>query len=158
MISHMSDLLTPTAIAALAFLQQLLTTEAGKTFVEGIFKKFGEETAKAGLAASNALRQAIWDKLRGNSQTHPVFESAEQADITAVETLAEYLQQAMTEDGNFSEQVQNLAKQVLHIGKIEGHNVQNIYDGQGLQVNDPKAPTIQAGENATFTFNYGKDP
>lgn len=40
----------------------------------------------------------------------------------------------------------------------ENRNVQAIHGGQGMQVNEPNAPVIQTGPNATINFNYSEAP
>ena len=62
----------------------------------------------------------------------------------------------MKQEPAFADELQQIAQQIINIEKVEG-NVMNVFGGQGLQVNDPNAPVIQAGESANITFNYGKD-
>ncbi len=154
----MPEPLTATAIATLAFLDHLSRTDAGKTWIEGIFKKLGEKTLDLGLEKINALRKAIWSKLHGNPKVKAALEAAEQADVEAVETIAEDLQLAMNEDQAFATQMQEMAERIINIGKIEGKNIQNNYGGQNLQVNDPSQPVIQIQGNPNVYLGTQPNP
>lgn len=153
----MADPFSALGIAAFAFLSHFAKSEAGKKFIESIVGKLGEKTLEAGLKKAGELKAIIVKKLRGNAAVEEAIVAAERGDEKALQTVGAYLNVAMVEDETFATQVRQIAEQIINIGKIEGRNIQNIHGGQGLQVNDPNAPVIQAGEGASFNFNYGKD-
>jgi hypothetical protein len=66
--------------------------------------------------------------------------------------VIELLQREMDHDPKFARELHQMAQQIINIDSMEGRNIQNIYSGQGLQVNDPKSQVIQAGDNAKFYF------
>ncbi|MDJ0650650.1 MAG: hypothetical protein QNJ60_18310 [Xenococcaceae cyanobacterium MO_188.B19] len=76
--------------------------------------------------------------------------------------LTEYLRGELENDSVLQEQVQKLAEEIhLEItnNDIQARNVQNVTgQAQGLQVNDPNQPVIQAGDNAKFYFNTTPNP
>lgn len=144
-------------IAAFAFLSHFVQTEPGKKFIESIVGKLGEKTLEAGLKKANELKQKVVKKLQGNAAAERAIAAAEVGDPEGLQEVGAFLQLAMTQDEEFATQLRQIAEQIINVGKIEGRNVQNIYSGQGLQVNDPKSQVIQAGENAKFYFGVKED-
>jgi len=142
--------LTAAAIADLAF-RKFIESGAGE-----LAKKFTE----GAIVKMDALRQKIWNKLRGKPTAELAITSVEQGSKAELDRLIAYLQVEMDNDPQFKEEVQTLAQQIhqeIAIGEIIGRNVQQVFEGQGLQVNDPQAPVIQA-QNSPITFNYGVPP
>ena len=90
----------PIAIATLAF----IGTKVGEILVE----KFTE----AVLPKANALRQKIWDKLRGNPNAEIALQAAENGSATDLEVVADYLKIAMREDADFAGEVKQLAEEI----------------------------------------------
>ncbi len=136
--------LTAGAIASLAF------TKA--------FEKTIETFTEAALAKMNELRKKIWDKLRGNIEAESALAAAGKGSKPALDQVADYLQVVMTKDPKFAEEVRTLAREIdqeINIGKIQGQNVQNVYDGEAQQFNsnNSNAPVIQGGSGHTITFN-----
>lgn len=153
----MTEPFSALGIAAFAFLSHFAQSEPGKKFIESIVGKLGEKMLEAGLKKAGELKSIVVKKLQGNATAEQAIALAESGDEQALKTVGAYLNVAMVEDQEFAAQVRQMAEQIINIGRIEGKNIQNIYGGQGLQVNDATAPVIQAGENASFNFNYGKD-
>lgn len=153
----MSDPISTLTIAAFAFLSSVAQSEPGKKYIESIVGKFGEKTLEAGLGKIGELRRMIGEKLRGNVNAERAIAAADEGNEAAIEDVADYLKVAMKEDPDFATQIQQVAQEIINIGKIEGRNVQNISGGQGMQVNDPRSPVIQAGENAKFYFGSRDD-
>lgn len=148
----MADPLSALGMVALAFGSSFLQSEAGKKFIESIVGKLGETIAASGLEKANELRRAIWNKLRGNPNAERALSAAEQGNEKALETVAAHVQLAMAEDKEFAVQVQQIAEEIVNIGKIEGRNIQNVYGDQGIQINDPQDKVITARDNNTFNF------
>jgi len=71
--------------------------------------------------------------------------------------LETWLEARMAEDPQFAQELRQLAQeiqQVIQIDDVQAKNIQQVFGGSGLQVNDPQAPVIQTGENANINFNY----
>ncbi|MBW4528504.1 MAG: hypothetical protein KME18_25610 [Phormidium tanganyikae FI6-MK23] len=153
----MAEPISAVSIATLAFLTQLAQTELGKKFIESAVGKLGEKTLEGGLGLIHKLKGLIIGKMSGNAEAEDAIVVANAGEPEGIDDLAYYLKRVMKQDPAFANELQQIAQQIINIEKVEGRNVMNVFGGQGLQVNDPQAPTIQAGENANFTFNYGKD-
>ena len=101
----------PIAIATLAF----IGTKVGETLVE----KF----TNAVLPKANALRQKIWDQLKGNPNAEIALQAAENGNPADLEAVAAYLNVAMLDDPNFAEEVQKLAEEIEAEKKKEQGNI-----------------------------------
>lgn len=139
--------LTAAVLANLAF------TKCFETTIE----KFTE----AALSKMDKLRQKIWNKLRGNSNAENAIVAVEQGSKADLEKVAAYLQVALTEDEQFKQEVEQLAREIhqeISIGKVQGQNVQNVFGGEGQQFNSvsSNAPTIQGGSGHSVTINYNQ--
>ena len=153
----MADPLSALGIAAFAFLNGFMQSDQGKKFIESIVGKLGEKTLEAGLGKAGELKRKIVEKLRGNGKAAGAIAAAEVGDEKALRTIAAHLQLEMDEDETFATEIKQMAEQIINIGKIEGHNVQQNYGGQNLQVNDPKSEVIQNTGNITINHNHPKD-
>ena len=130
-------------------------------FVETGAGKLGEKLSEAVAAKIKALGEVVWNRLRGSETAVKVLEGAAEEKPEAVAALKQELDVLwQDEQSEFVKEVKQLATEIyqLHIGTQEGRNVMNVSGGQGLQVNDPQSPVIQAGSNNTFNFNYGSSP
>ncbi|MEO0373079.1 MAG: hypothetical protein AAF329_00350 [Cyanobacteria bacterium P01_A01_bin.17] len=142
--------LTVGAIAGLAFTKFLDTSasEAAKTLTPVVIDKM------------DALRKKIWAKLRGIPAVDELKATVEQGGkITEqqIQLLTPHLEAAMQTDPAFAEEVQQIARQIsqeINIGEILGRNVQNVYGGTAVQINDPNAPVIQGVSGGTVNINY----
>lgn len=106
------------------------------------------------------LAQAVWPRLKGNQEALKVLQAAEKGSVEDTQKLKNYLDALWTKNPEFGQQVQQLAKEIhfeLTRNDIQAENVQQIFDGQGLQVNNPAAPTFQA-KDSPITFNYHLPP
>ena len=137
----MSDPLTAGAIATLIF-----TTVVGKlteSLTEDAQKRLGKKL--------QAIKQLIGNKFQGRAKA--ALARADQGDKTDIETVTNYLGVAMAEDADFAQQVRALAyeiQQVIQIDQAQGQNVQNIFGGEGNQVNSPEGPVIMGGSGNTI--------
>ena len=153
----MVEPISTTSISTLAFMTQLAQTELGKQFIESVVGKFGEKTLEGGIGLMSKLKALIVSKLSGNPEAEAAIGTIETGEPEGIEDLAYHLKRVMKQEPAFAHELQQIAQQIINIEKVEGRNVMNVFGGQGLQINDPNAPTIQAGESANITFNYGKD-
>ncbi|MFG6105344.1 hypothetical protein U2F10_24025 [Leptothoe sp. EHU-05/26/07-4] len=146
----MSDPVTLTvgAIAALAF-TKFLESSAGEA---------AKKLTPTVLDKTESLRQKIWTKLRGIpavDELNAAVEKNGQVNESQVKLLTPHLEAAMKADDSFSQDIRQLASEIsqdINIGEILGENVQNIYGGSAIMINNPKAPTV-AGNNSHCTFN-----
>jgi hypothetical protein len=111
--------ITASTIATLAF-QEFVKSSAGE-----LAKKF---TADA-IAKMNALRQKIWDKMRGKPTAEAAIASIEQGSAAELDRLVAYLQVAMDDDPAFADEIRLMAQEI-HAGKIQDNSsmMQNNYD------------------------------
>ena len=142
--------LTVGAIAALAF-TKFLETSAGEA---------AKKLSPAALNKMEALRQKIWIKLRGIPEVEELNATVEQdGQVTdqQIKLLTPHLESAMKDDEAFAQAVRQLASEInqeITIGQILGENVQNVYGGSAVQINDPNAPVIQGVSGGTININY----
>lgn len=140
--------LTVGTIAALAFTKFLETTasESSKKLTAAILGKMDE------------LRNTIWNRLKGIPEVDELNSVAEkngQVTDQQIKLLTPYLEAAMKEDKEFAQSIRQLAfeiNQEINIGEIFAKNVQNIYGGSPVQINDPKSPVF-TGDISGGTFN-----
>ena len=141
--------LTVGTIAALAFSKFLETSagEAAKKLTPAVLKKM------------DALRAKIWAKLRGvpvADKLQNTVEKDERVTEQEIQQLTPLLEQAIKSDPNFAKEIQQLAieiNQEIEIGDILGKNVQNVYGGSPVQINDPTAPVftnVEGGVHITY--------
>lgn len=141
--------LTVGAISALAFTEFLKSgaSEAGKKLSETVLSKIG------------TLRQRIWAKLRGIPEVdelNTTVEKGEKVTDQQIKLLTPHLEAAMKEDEAFAQEIRQLASEInreTNIGQILGENVQNVYGGSAVQINDPNAPVF-TGDISGGTFNF----
>lgn len=129
-------------------------------FIEGGAGELGRKVTEGITNKIQQMGQAVWPRLKGNPEALKVLQAAEKGSIEDTQKLKNYLDALWTNNPEFGEQVQQLAKEIhleLTRNDIQAENVQQIYDGQGLQVNNPTAPTIQAKDSPT-TINYYLPP
>ncbi|MEO0538791.1 MAG: hypothetical protein AAF215_33650 [Cyanobacteria bacterium P01_A01_bin.123] len=141
--------LTVGSIAALAFIK-FIETSAGES---------AKKLTPAVLSKIDTLRQKIWAKLKGIPEVDELNATAEQGGkITEekIKLLTPRLEAAMKTDDAFAQEVRALASEIdqeINIGEILGRNIQNIYGGSPVQINDPNAPVF-TGDISGGTFNF----
>jgi hypothetical protein len=129
-------------------------------FIEGGAGELGRKVTEGMTNKIQQLAQAVLSRLKGNPEAIKVLQAAEQGSVEDTQKLTNYLNTLWTKNPEFSEQVQQLAKEIhleLTRNDIQAENVQQIFDGQGLLVNRPAAPTIQA-KDSPITINYHLPP
>jgi hypothetical protein len=145
--------LTVGAIAALAF-TKFLESSAGEA---------AKKLTPAVLDKIEALRTRIWNRLRGIPEIDELNATVEKGEFVTdqqIKLLTPHLEAAMKEDNAFAQEVRQLANEInqeINIGEILGENVQNVYGGSAVQINDPRAPIFTgdiSGGNFTFNTTY----
>ena len=139
--------LTAAVIADLAF-RKFIESGAGE-----LAKKFTE----GAIVKMDALRQKIWDKLRGSStKLDEALDKAQTGDLTSVGTIAKYLDVAMEDYPDFAEEVRGLVQEI-HAGKIQDNSsmVMNVSD-QATGYQTRNEVTNQGGENYTGNITINK--
>ena len=111
--------LTAAVIADLAF-RKFIESGAGE-----LAKKFTE----GAIVKMDALRQKIWDKLRGKPTAELAITSVEQGSKAELDRLVAYIQVAMDDDPQFADDIRLMAQQI-NAGKIQDNSsmTQNNYD------------------------------
>jgi hypothetical protein len=130
-------------------------------FYERVGSKLGEKAVELVPEKVKQLGQLVWERcLRGKPGTDEMLEKAANGLADDRKKLTEYLHQALDSDLDLKQDAETIAKEIcqtIQIDNVNAENVQQIFGGQGLQVNDPKSPVIQAGENAKFYFGVQPD-
>ena len=111
--------LTAAVIADLAF-RKFIESGAGE-----LAKKFTE----GAIVKMDALRQKIWDKMRGKPTAELAITSVEQGSKAELDRLVAYIQVAMDDDPHFADELQVMAQQI-NAGKIKDNSsmVMNVSD------------------------------
>ncbi|MEO0458252.1 MAG: hypothetical protein AAF152_16950 [Cyanobacteria bacterium P01_A01_bin.114] len=157
-------MLEPLSLAAATAIAKIVLDK----FYEGAGKKLEESATKLGgsvVEKANEkiqqLGQLIWQRcFKGKpADVAQLPEQAAKPDADAEQSkLSEYLGKVLDQDDVFTQQVKQLAGEIhqviVNMEDIKARNVQQNFGGQGLQVNDSKAPVIQA-KDSPITINYG---
>lgn len=144
----------PISVTAAAVLSYALPK-----LLDASIAKIGESLTEGSLSRIKQLGEQLLQKIRMRFQKHPeankVLVAAEQGSKDDIQKLENYLQGILEREPAFVEELQPIVQEIEQTIKIEAPNARNIQQvsgGQGLQVNDPQAPVIQAGDNNTFNF------
>jgi hypothetical protein len=138
----------------------LLATPIAKVildkFYEGLGSKLGEKVIEAAAAPIQKLGQAVWNRcFKGKPGTDRLLEAAAKGSEPELKQVRDYLLKEM-ENPDFVSMVKPIGQEIhqviVEMEYVNARNVQQIFGGQGLQVNDPKSQVIQAGDNAKFYF------
>lgn len=151
----------PLTVVALAFstVKAVANSEPGKKFVEGVIGKVAENFTEGSLKKVGELRQAIVDKLRGNSEAVQALKDVkETGSETALRDVADYLNVAMRKDETFARQVLQLTQEIqqeVNINQMQGGEVWNVVGNAQKNVfSDNKAPIVK-DNTGTVNINYG---
>lgn len=130
-------------------------------FIEGGAGELGRRVTEGMTNKIQQLAQAVLSRLKGNAEAIKVLQAAEQGSVEDTEKLTNYLNKLWTNNPEFGEQVQQLAKEIhleLTRNDIQAENVQQIFDkGQGVMINgENKQPVIQIQGNPTLHFGGEK--
>ena len=144
----------PVTVTAAAVLSYALPK-----LLDASIAKIGESLTEGSLNRIKQLGEQLLQKIRMRFQKHSeankVLVAAEQGSKDDIQKLENYLQRILEREPAFVEELQPIVQEIEQTIKIEAPNARNIQQvsgGQGLQVNDPQAPVIQAGDNNTFNF------
>lgn len=140
--------LTAAAILELAF-KKVLETGTGE-----IAKKYTGDVLKL----IDKLYEKVRERLVKNPAAEPAVAAIEQGQSTDLSPVVPHLQAVMADDPEFAQEIRQLAQQINNIDAVEGHNVQNVSGGQGIQINNENInASVQQG---TITNNnyYGTPP
>ncbi|HAG81358.1 MAG TPA: hypothetical protein DCL61_09335 [Cyanobacteria bacterium UBA12227] len=123
---------------------------------EGAGSKLGEKLVEAASAQIQKLGQVVWNWcFKGKPRADKVLEAAAKGSEPELKQIQDYLLKEM-ENPEFVSMVQPIAQEIYQVlvrfDEVNARNVQQIFTGQGLQVNDPKSQVIQTGSNAKFYF------
>jgi hypothetical protein len=114
-----------------------------------VFETTIEKFTEAALAKADLLRKKIWDKFKGNDKAEKALAAAEKGSKADLDKVAAYLQVIMTEEPDFAQEVQTLAREIED-GKIENYQpmTQIIKDqGTGYQVGKAEGTNYIGGEH-----------
>ena len=139
----------------------LLATPIAKIILdklyEGVGSKLGEKVVTAATAPIQKLGQMVWERcFKGKPGTDKLLEAAAKGAQPELKQVQEYLLKEM-ENPAFVEMVKSIAQEihqvVVQFDDVNARNVQQIFGGQGLQVNEKQdQPIIQIQGNPTLHF------
>jgi len=139
----------------------LLATPIAKIILdklyEGMGSKLGERAVEAASTSIQTLGQVVWNRcFKGKPETDKQLEAAAKGAEPELTQVRTYLLKEM-ENPMFVEAVKPIAQEIhqviVQIEAINAKNVQQIYGGQGLQVNEKQEqPIIQIQGNPTLHF------
>jgi hypothetical protein len=152
-----------TAVAwAFSTVKAVAQTEQGKKFIESVIGKLGEKLVAEPVAEKiGGLRRAIVAKLQGNPAAVEALAKAEAfGSEDDLKDVANYLDMVARKDGAFAEQMKGMVQEIqtlVQFDDVNAQNVQQIFGGQGLQVNAAQEqPIFQIQGNPTF--HLGQKP
>ena len=129
-------------------------------FYEGVGTKLGEKAVEALPQAMKEkvtqLGQLIWDKhLKQESGTDQLLEKAANGSVLEQDELTQRIHSIVNRNDDLRQQSQTLANEIYQVIKndVDAKNVQQIFGGQGLQVNETQdQPIIQIQGNPILNF------
>ena len=124
---------------------------------EGMGSKLGEKVAEVASAPIQKLGQAVWNRcFKGKPGTEKVLAAAAKGSEPELKQIQDYLLKEM-ENPEFMGMVQPIAQEIhqvmVQFDDVNAKNVQQIFGGQGLQVNERQdQPIVQIQGNPTLHF------
>lgn len=124
---------------------------------EGLGSKLGEKAVEAASASIQKLGQVVWNRcFKGKPGTDKQLEAAAKGSEPELQRIRDYLLKEM-ENQEFVGLVQPIAQEIhqvlVQMESVNAKNVQQIFGGQGLQVNEKQdQPIIQIQGNPTLHF------
>ncbi len=145
----------------------LLATPIAKIILdklyEGMGSKLGEKAVEAATAPIQKLGQAVWNWcFKGKPGVEKTLTAAANGSEPELQQLREYLLKEL-KNPEFAGMVQPIAQEIYQVivqfDDVNAQNVQQIFGGQGLQVNATQdQPIIQIQGNPTLNFGQsGRD-
>jgi hypothetical protein len=124
---------------------------------EGLGSKLGEKVVEAASLPIQQLGQVVWNRcFQGKPGTDTLLAAAANGSEPELKQIRAYLLKEM-ENPTFVEMVKPIAEEIhqviVQMDTIHARNVQQIFGGQGLQVNERQdQPIIQIQGNPTLHF------
>ena len=124
---------------------------------EGMGSKLGEKVAEVASAPIQKLGQAVWNRcFEGKPVTEKMLAAAAKGLEPELKQIQDYLLKEM-ENPEFMGMVQPIAQEIhqvmVQFDDVNAKNVQQIFGGQGLQVNERQdQPIVQIQGNPTLHF------
>lgn len=135
-----------------------------KPYLESTAEQVAEKLNPVVLSKINALRQKIWQKLRGIREVEELNKTVEAGGTVTeqqVKLLTPHLEAAMKDDPAFDREIRNLAQQIqqeININQGSGSEVWNVIGhAEKNEFIDNKAPVIK-DNTGTININYGQPP
>jgi hypothetical protein len=126
-------------------------------FVEGGAGELGKKLTEPVAAKVMALGTAVWQRIKGEPNAAGLLKAVEANQPEAIATIEKGLNQLWDQDQKFAQEIQPLVQEIqqmlVQIEAVNAKNVQQIFGGQGLQVNEKQdQPIIQIQGNPTLNF------
>jgi hypothetical protein len=149
-------MLEPLSIAAATAIAKIVLDK----FYEGAGSKLGEVVVTRATEAIQKLGNLVWQRcFKGKPDVEHLVEKVGQGSEAETKTLKAYLDKALAPDAELTREVkpfvQEIHQVIVQMESVTAENIQQVFGGQGLQVNNPSAPTIQA-KDSPITINYNQ--
>ncbi|WP_204102847.1 MULTISPECIES: hypothetical protein [Spirulina sp. CCY15215] len=127
-------------------------------FYEGLGSQLGEKAAELFPEKVKQLGQLLWDKcLSRKNGTETLLSKVANGSAEDRQKLMEYLNEKLESDPFLKQETQTIAEEIyrqIQIDNVSAKNLQQIFDGQGLQVNEKQEqPIIQIQGNPVLNFS-----
>jgi hypothetical protein len=124
-------------------------------FVEGGAGELGKKLTEPVAEKVMALGQTVWQRIKGEPNAVGLLKAVEAEQPEAIAALSTGLNRLWEQDQGFAQEIQPLVQEIYQmlVQDVNAQNVQQIFGGQGLQVNGRQdQPIIQVQGNPIFHF------
>jgi hypothetical protein len=124
-------------------------------FVEGGAGELGKKLTEPVAEKVMALGRTVWQRIKGEPNAVGLLKAVEAEQPEAIAALSTGLNRLWEQDQGFAQEIQPLVQEIYQmlVQDVNAQNVQQIFGGQGLQVNGRQdQPIIQVQGNPIFHF------
>lgn len=138
-----------------------LATLALNEIIKGGAGELGKDLTTGTMEKVNKLGTMIWERIKGKPGIEAAVPKLAQGDSAAKATIQGQIDQVLQDENDaVTKEIKQLAADIyqeIH-SDVDAKNVQQIFAGQGLQVNEKQdQPIIQIQGNPTLNFG-SKNP
>lgn len=126
-------------------------------FVEGGAGELGKKLTEPVAEKVMQLGSAVWNRIKGEPNAAGLLKAVEAQQPEAIAELEKGLNRLWKQDKTFAQEIQPLVQEIhqmlVKFDDVNAKNVQQIFGGQGLQVNEKQEqPIFQIQGDPTFHF------
>ncbi len=146
----MMELITMAAAQAIAKI-------ALDKFVEGGAGELGKKLTEPVAEKVMQLGSTVWQRIKGEPNAAGLLKAVEANQPEAIAELEKGLNRLWEQDQGFAQEIKPLVQEIqqmlVKFDDVNAKNVQQIFGGQGLQVNEKQdQPIVQIQGNPTLHF------